>query len=118
MRNVTTISVCPDRKNIRNSVHLVKKNQDLERLDWIADLAREMKTAMPKTIVFCNTFNEIASVFAYLQCIFNPGTKILIAGPTFRTARFIFNNLEHIVNSKGAELLRQAFNARPSKRNI
>ena len=28
----------------------------------------------------------IASVFAFLQCIFNPGTKILIAGPTFRTA--------------------------------
>ena len=34
----------------------------------------------------------IASVFCFLQCIFNPGTKILIAGPTFRTARFIFNN--------------------------
>ena len=59
----------------------------------------------------------IASVFCFLHCIFNPETKILIAGPTFRTARFIFNNLEKIVNSKGAELLRQAFNAKPSKRN-
>jgi hypothetical protein len=59
----------------------------------------------------------IASIFCFLQCIFEPGTKILIAGPTFRTARFIFNNLEGIVNSKGAELLRQAFNAKPSKRN-
>ncbi len=59
----------------------------------------------------------IASVFCFLQCIFNPGTKILIAGPTFRTARFIFNNLEKIINSKGAELLRQAFSAKPSKRN-
>ena len=59
----------------------------------------------------------IASVFCFLQCIFNPGTKILIAGPTFRTARFIFNNLEKIVSSKGAELLRQAFAAKPSKRN-
>ena len=36
----------------------------------------------------------IASVFCFLQCIFEPGTKILIAGPTFRTARFIFENLE------------------------
>ena len=51
----------------------------------------------------------IASVFCFLQCIFEPGTKILIAGPTFRTARFIFNNLENIVTSKGAELLAQAF---------
>ena len=59
----------------------------------------------------------IASVFCFLQCIFNPGTKILIAGPTFRTARFIFNNLEKIINSKGAELLRQAFSIKPSKRN-
>lgn len=59
----------------------------------------------------------IASVFAFLQCIFYPGTKILIAGPTFRTARFIFNNLEKIVTSKGATLLQQAFSAKPSKRN-
>ena len=58
----------------------------------------------------------IASVFCFLQCIFEPGTKILIAGPTFRTARFIFNNLESIVTSKGAELLSQAFGAK-SKRN-
>jgi len=59
----------------------------------------------------------IASVFCFLQCIFNPGTKILIAGPTFRTARFIFNNLEKLVQSKGAELLQQAFATKPSKRN-
>jgi hypothetical protein len=58
----------------------------------------------------------IASIFCFLQCIFNPGTKILIAGPTFRTARFIFNNLEKLVESKGAELLAQAFGAK-SKRN-
>jgi len=58
----------------------------------------------------------IASVFCFLQCIFEPGTKILIAGPTFRTARFIFNNLEKMVESKGAELLAQAFGAK-QKRN-
>ena len=58
----------------------------------------------------------IASVFCFLQCIFEPGTKILIAGPTFRTARFIFENLEKIVDSKGAQLLMQAFGAK-SKRN-
>tara|TARA_Y100000593_G_scaffold95089_1_gene199458 strand:+ start:6510 stop:8333 length:1824 start_codon:yes stop_codon:yes gene_type:complete len=58
----------------------------------------------------------IASVFCFLQCIFNPGTKILIAGPTFRTARFIFNNLERLVESKGAELLAQCFGAK-AKRN-
>lgn len=58
----------------------------------------------------------VASVFCILQCIFEPGTKILVAGPTFRTARFIFNNIEKICESRGAELLLQAFGSK-SKRN-
>ena len=58
----------------------------------------------------------IAAIFCFLQCVFEPNTKILIAGPTFRTARFIFNNLEKIVNSQGAELLAQCFGAK-AKRN-
>jgi hypothetical protein len=58
----------------------------------------------------------IASVYCLLQCIFEPNTKILIAGPTFRTARFIFNYLEKIVDSKGADLLQEAFGVK-AKRN-
>jgi hypothetical protein len=58
----------------------------------------------------------MAAVFCFLQCVFEPNTKILIAGPTFRTARFIFNNLEKIVNSPGADLLSQCFGAK-AKRN-
>jgi len=58
----------------------------------------------------------IASVYCVLQCIFEPNTKILIAGPTFRTARAIFNNIEKMSESKGAELLFQAFGTK-SKRN-
>ena len=58
----------------------------------------------------------IAAVYCFLQCILEPNTKILIAGPTFRTARFIFDNLEKFVDSKGAELLKQCFGAK-SKRN-
>ena len=58
----------------------------------------------------------MAAVYCFLQCIFEPNTKILIAGPTFRTARFIFNNLEKIVQSPGAELLSQCFGYK-AKRN-
>jgi hypothetical protein len=58
----------------------------------------------------------MAAVFCFLQCIFEPNTKILIAGPTFRTARFIFNNLEKIIQSPGAELLAQCFGVK-TKRN-
>ena len=58
----------------------------------------------------------IAAVYCFLQCVFEPNTKILIAGPTFRTARFIFNNIEKIVETKEAVLLAQAFGAKV-KRN-
>lgn len=58
----------------------------------------------------------IASIFCVLQTIFEPNTKILVAGPTFRTARFIFNNIEKIYDGKDAELLSQVFGAK-SKRN-
>jgi len=58
----------------------------------------------------------MAAVYCFLQCVFEPNTKILIAGPTFRTARFIFNNLEKIIDSPGAELLAQCFGAK-TKRN-
>ena len=57
----------------------------------------------------------IASVYCFLQCVFEPETKILIAGPTFRTARFIFNNIKNIVETKEAKLLAQAFGAKTER---
>ena len=59
----------------------------------------------------------LAAVFCILYCIFNPGTKVVIAGPTFRTARNIFTELQRMVKSKGAELLAQAFDSKPSLRS-
>lgn len=58
----------------------------------------------------------IAAVYCLIQCIFFPGSKILIAGPTFRTARLIFNYIEDIVNSPDAQLLFQCMGVL-SKRN-
>ena len=57
----------------------------------------------------------VAAVYCFLQCIFEPNTKILIAGPTFRTSRFIFNYLEKFVDSKGGELLAQCFGAKAKR---
>jgi hypothetical protein len=57
-----------------------------------------------------------AAMFCILQCIFFPKSTILIAGPTFRTARFIFNHIEKICDSPEATLLFQAMGVK-SKRN-
>lgn len=61
-----------------------------------------------------NTF--LASIFCILQSIFEPNSKIMIAGPTFRTARGIFNEIERFSKLKNAKLLRDCFEADPSKR--
>jgi hypothetical protein len=57
-----------------------------------------------------------AAVYCILQCLLNPGTNILVAGPTFRTSRFIFNHIEEIAGKKDASLLAQALGAK-IKRN-
>lgn len=58
----------------------------------------------------------LAAIIAFLYPLFNPGTNVVICGPTFRTARHIFNNLEKIIDSKEGFLLRECFGAK-SKRN-
>lgn len=58
----------------------------------------------------------ISAIYCFLQCIFEPKTKIVIAGPTFRTARNIFSELEKLAESKAGILLQQAFGCKPSRR--
>lgn len=59
----------------------------------------------------------IAAIYCILQCLFEPGTKIIIAGPTFRTSRFIFEYIEKVLSSKDAQILAEAFGAEISRRN-
>jgi hypothetical protein len=58
----------------------------------------------------------LAALIAFLYPLFNPNTNTIICGPTFRTSRHIFNNLEKIVDSKEGILLKQCFGAK-TKRN-
>ena len=60
--DATKIYVSPNRVNLRFSVKKVKKDEQLKELKWLVDLIRELKNKCPKTIVFCNTMNEIALV--------------------------------------------------------
>jgi hypothetical protein len=58
----------------------------------------------------------VAAVFCILQCIFEPGTKIIIASANFRTSRRIFGEVERLLARPEAGLARQCF-AKPVKRN-
>ena len=58
----------------------------------------------------------IAAVYCVLKCIFEPGTKILIASINFRTSRRLFNEIEKFLASPAATLAMQCFGAK-MKRN-
>lgn len=62
--------------------------------------------------------STLAAIFCFLHCIFVPNSQIMLAGPTFRTARNIFGILENYTKSEEAALLAQAFDVDGrSKRN-
>jgi len=57
-----TVYVSPNRLNLRFSVKEVKKDMQLKELKWIVNLIKKEGINYPKTIIFCNTMNEIAVV--------------------------------------------------------
>lgn len=50
-----------------------------------------------------------AAIYCILKCIFEPGTKILIASINFRTARRLFNEIEKFLATPEASLFMQCF---------
>ena len=64
--NCRTIYVSPNRLNLRFSVEKVKKDTQLKELKWLVNLIKEKRISCPKTIIFCNTLNEIAVVVNHL----------------------------------------------------
>lgn len=65
---------------------------------------------------FINHNSWLTAVFCILQCIFEPGTKIVIASANFRTARRLFMEVDKLLNANGAYLARQCF-LKTNKRN-
>ena len=58
----STVYVSPNRLNLRFSVKKVTKDVQLKELKWLVTLVKEDVINCPKTIIFCNTMNEIAVV--------------------------------------------------------
>ena len=67
LRNPVFIFVGPERSNLRFSVKKVKQHEMFKRLSWLIELIRNEGIHFPKTLIFCNTLNDIASVFNNLM---------------------------------------------------
>ena len=57
----------PNRENLQFLVKKMKKGEMFQQLQWLIDLVLDKGEQCPKTIIFCNTLNEIASVVNYLM---------------------------------------------------
>ncbi|XP_068735388.1 ATP-dependent DNA helicase RecQ-like [Montipora capricornis] len=66
-QDALTVLVSPNRENLRFSVKKVKKGEMFQQLQWLVDLVLNKGTQCPKTIIFCNTLSQIASVVNYLM---------------------------------------------------
>lgn len=47
-------------------IEVEKGKNKMDDLSWIVTMANESGVCMPKVILFCNTYNEIAALLAYL----------------------------------------------------
>ena len=61
------LKLSPNRDNVRFTVIKGKKENLFQHFDWLINCARENGESTPKTIVFCNTMYDIASVMNHMM---------------------------------------------------
>lgn len=66
MSNCTEIIVNPEKKNVKYSVEITKRDI-LSDFKWLLHLLQSMKESCPRIIIFFRQIKQIAEVFEYLQ---------------------------------------------------
>lgn len=61
--------------------------------------------------------STVAGWYAIMKCIFEPGTRVVIASANFRTSRRIFEEIVKLLGTEDAQLARQCFHGQPKLRN-
>ncbi|XP_068756193.1 ATP-dependent helicase wrn-1-like [Montipora capricornis] len=76
--DVHCITLSPERSNIKFTVMKVKREQYHCNFEWIADMIKTQGLATPKTIIFCNTMTNVASVVGNLFAML--GNAVYVPG--------------------------------------
>ena len=61
------IQISPNRENVGFCVLEAKKDNMLDELTWLVNCVRQKGHSTPKTIIFCNTMNDIACIANHLK---------------------------------------------------
>ena len=65
-KDVKTINVSPDRKNIKYVVRKIENAIDSAWV-WLVDKLKAFKESFPRTIIYCNSIKDVASIYNYLS---------------------------------------------------
>ena len=66
LKDPMVIRISPNRTNLRFSVENKSKPEMFNGLNWLIEHVKEKGELASKTIIFCNTMNDIACVINYL----------------------------------------------------
>ena len=102
LKDPLMVHVSPNRNNLRFAITRTKKDAMFAELDWLVHHIKEKGELTDKTIVFCNTMNDIACVVNYLMMklekhAYSP--KELVSNPTALSG-FIIQVLGHIARTE------------------
>lgn len=67
LKDPLAVYVSPHRENLHFSVKKTTKDNVFNELDWLVEMVKQKGVLSDKTIIFCNTINDIASVVNYLM---------------------------------------------------
>ncbi|CAB4014650.1 ATP-dependent DNA helicase -like [Paramuricea clavata] len=67
LKNPDCVFVSSERKNIRFSVRKVTKGEMFYQLSWLIKLIKDNGACCPKTLILCNTLNDVAAAFNHLM---------------------------------------------------
>lgn len=65
--NTCNLFISPNRLNLRINVVKTTKKEALTKLDWLITMCRTLGVNTPKTILFCNTLKDVASLVNHLM---------------------------------------------------
>lgn len=76
--DVHCITLSPERSNIKFTVIKVKREQYHTNFEWIAHMIKTQGLETPKTIIFCNTMTNVASMVGHLLAML--GNAVYVPG--------------------------------------
>ena len=65
--NTCNLFISPNRLNLRINVVKTTKKEALAKLDWLVTMCHALGVNTPRTILFCNTMKDVASLVNHLM---------------------------------------------------